>query len=411
MIKRETQTLQTEYSCFYIWIYAWFLYLDIWNFYQGYVKVRRKCEHSFKKLCRNFYTAGGAMNNKLKILLATFILIFFAIGFFSPPGKASSPIPVEAQTREAPLRTISVSGKGEVQAQPDIAMLRLGVQTQAESAQSALDENNAKTQALMDALDGVGIPSENIQTQRFRLIPDYNYEKESETQTLIGYSVSNFIQVQTGNLDTLGVLLDLAVDAGANNIQSIRFEVSDTADLASQARQAAVEDARTKAEQLAELTGSTLGPVMNIQESSNLPEPVVRQSNFAAEAANVPIEPGNYRVQVNVNITWMLSDSSAQNQNSPVVNISPQRGQPGSAVQVNAIGFPPETEVEVGVGHWGSEYEVIQSAQTDDQGRLNTQVAIPDDAQINEEWVVVVAVESVNPNRLKVTSNRFLVTD
>jgi uncharacterized protein YggE len=351
------------------------------------------------------------MNNKLKILMAALILVACVIGVFNLPGKASAPVRVETQTGEAPLRTISVSGMGEVQARPDIAIVRLGVQTQAESAQAALDENNTKAQALMDALDGAGIPSENIQTQRFRLTPDYNYDKESGRQTLIGYSVSNFIQVQTGNLDTLGVLLDLAIDAGANNIQSIRFEVSDTADLASQARQGAVEDAKTKAEQLAELTGSTLGPVMNIQESSSMPEPIVRQSNFAAEAANVPIEPGNYRVQVNVNITWMLSDPAAQNQNGPAVNISPQRGQPGTAVQVNASGFPAETQVEVGVGHWGSEYEVVQSAQTDAQGLLNTQVTIPDDAQINEEWVVVVAVESANPNRLKVTSNRFFVTE
>jgi uncharacterized protein YggE len=349
------------------------------------------------------------MNNKLKIFLSILILVVFMIGVFNPLGNSGAPVRVEAQTGDVPLRKISVSGMGEVQTQPDIAIIGLGVQTQAESAQSALDENNVKTQSLMDALDGAGIPSENIRTQSFQLIPKYNYDKESRTQTLIGYSVSNFIQVQTDNLDDLGVLLDLVVDAGANNIQSINYEVSDTQPFASQARQDAVENARMKAEQLADLTGSSLGSMIKIQESSNLPEPIVQQSNFATEAAKVPIEPGNYRIQVNVNITWMLSDSSVQNHSSPAVNISPLRGQPGTLVQVNAIGFPPETEVEVGVGHWGSEYKVVQSIQTDEQGALNTQVVIPDDAQIHEEWVVIVAVDSVNPNRLKVTSKRFLV--
>lgn len=351
------------------------------------------------------------MKNRSKPLIISIILVFLLGGFFSNQGLTKNPLEVDAQnSSEEPLRTISVSGMGEVQAQPDLIIVSLGVQTETESARAALDENNTKTQALMEALDEAGIPEENIQTQRFQLTPKYSYDEASDTQKLVGYSVLNMVQVQTSNLDSIGELLDLAVDAGANKIQNIRFEVSDPQSIASQARQAAVEDARSKAEQLASLTGSGLGPVMKIQENSASSVPI-EQPAMEVEAASVPIEPGSYRLKINVNITWILIDSTDQIKESPTVRISPQQGQPGTMVQVNATGFPPTTDVEIGVGHWGSEYEVVQSSQTDRQGALNAQVEIPDFANVDEEWVVVVAVESSKPDRLKVTSNRFSVTD
>ncbi len=100
----------------------------------------------------------------------------------------------EQTSSEKPLRTISVCGMGKVQAQVDLVIVILGVQTEAESARVALDENNTKTQALKEDLEGTGIPEENMQTQRFQLTPKYSYDDESDTQTLVGYSVLNMIQ-------------------------------------------------------------------------------------------------------------------------------------------------------------------------------------------------------------------------
>jgi uncharacterized protein YggE len=352
------------------------------------------------------------MNNRSKTFLITTILVIIMGGFFfSTQEWTNNQVEVKAQSSfEESVRTISVSGTGEIQTQPDLAIIDLGVTTEAESAQTALDENNTKTQALIDALDGAGIPEENIQTQTFQLSPNTSYDNESDSQTLMGYSVSNIIQVTTSDLDALGELLDLAVDAGVNTIQNIRYDVSDPQSIAVQARQAAVEDARSKAEQLASLTGATLGPVMNIEENSASPVPV-EQPAVAAETASVPIEPGNYRLNISLNITWKLIDSTTPISDRPNVRISPQRGKPGTMVQVDATGFPPTTKVEIGVGHWGSEYIVVQSLQTDRQGTLSAQVEIPNTANVNEEWVVVVAEESIKPDRLKVSSNRFTVTN
>jgi uncharacterized protein YggE len=373
------------------------------------MQIRNKL-YIFKKSSKSLSIYGGAMINTMKTLLIGLVLITLTGGFSYPLGKTIPEAGVESQSEDASLRTVTVSGQGEVQARPDLAIVNLGVQTESGSAQSATEENNVKVQALLEVLDDGNIPAENIRTRSFQLFPRYDYGNNKDTQTLIGYSVTNVIQVEITNLDELGMLLDQVVNAGANNIQGIRFEISDKQDLADRARQAAVENARKKAEHLAELTGAVLGPVMNIQESSNLPEPIIREENLAAQAAEVPIVPGSYRVQISVSISWLLIDPSTDTRVSPAVSITPESGNQGTHVQVNAEGFPPYTEVEIGIGHWGSEYDVINSLQTNERGELTTEVTIPDYADQGEEWVVVVAEKSSSPNRIKITSNRFKVT-
>jgi len=89
------------------------------------------------------------------------------------------------------------------------------------------------------------------------------------------------------------------------------------------------------------------------------------------------------------------------------VTISPTSGPPGTEVSVDAGGFPANTIVEIGVGEDNSEFEVIATAETDDAGTVETTATIPESAQANEEWVVVVRVEGTQE---KATSNLFSVT-
>ncbi len=214
--------------------------------------------------------------------------------------------PVQQETPPASESTVSVSGTGQVQAEPDRAIIRLGVETQAETAEEALAQNSTQMQSLLDALRAAGIASENIQTQSVRLMPRYEFSEEDKSRTLVGYTAANFVRVQTDQLDSLGVLLDEAVSAGATTIENVSFAVSDQTEFVDQARQAAVEDARYKAEQLAELTSAELGPVLQISESSDMPRPVRREAEVMEEAAAVPIEPGTENIQISVQITWSL---------------------------------------------------------------------------------------------------------
>jgi uncharacterized protein YggE len=211
----------------------------------------------------------------------------------------------EQSQSELASRTIQLSGAGRVDAAPDVAVLRLGVQTEAEQASGALTQNSQQMQAVIDALKEGGVETQDIQTQFISLQPRYQEPRTAnEARKLIGYTANNSIEVRVRALEDVGGLLDAAVQAGANQIQDIRFEVSEPAQLLEQARERAWEDAQAKAEQFADLAGVTLGDVLSINESSQGPGPVVREAVTAAQA--VPIQPGSEAVTVNIEVTWLL---------------------------------------------------------------------------------------------------------
>jgi uncharacterized protein YggE len=251
------------------------------------------------------------MKRYVNILISAVLGVVLVAGYLvSARGHAEQlPQPAVQQT-ETPMRTVQVSGTGMVQVQPDTAVVSLGVQTDADTARAALSQNNTNVQSLLSSLTKAGIASKDIQTQTLRLVP--RYETKNNTQTLVGYTATNVVQVRTNKLDSLGSLLDQAVSNGANTIENISFEVSDPEKWSDQARQTAVENARHKAEQLAKLTGATLGPIQEIQETSNTPGPVIQSLAPVAQAAAVPVSPGSQSISVDVQVTWTLTINSTQ---------------------------------------------------------------------------------------------------
>jgi len=206
-------------------------------------------------------------------------------------------------------RTISVSGSGTVSAAPDEAVVRLGVETMAETASEALSNNNQQMEGVIAALRDAGIPSENIQTQTVQLRARYETPPRetgpAEERELVGYVATNVVEARSDDLEAVGQLLDTAVQAGANRIEGVRFEVSDPEEFLAQAREAAWEDAQDKADQLASLAGDELGDVVSIDESTSVPRPVGLGGAVEREAA-VPIQPGAEDIQVNLQVTWSL---------------------------------------------------------------------------------------------------------
>lgn len=247
----------------------------------------------------------------LGIILIVTPLLAGCSGMTGIPPESSSQF--MAQQADEELRTVQVSGVGEGQIEPDTAVVNLGVETQDETAQTALEENNARMQALIETLEEANVPSENIQTRTIRLTPRYEFNETNNSRTLTGYTASNIVEVRTDDLQALGALLDRAVTAGANTIEGIRFEVSDPGKAIDQVRETAVENARHKAEQLAALTGTTLGPILEIRETSSPPSPVLRQIESPAESvAAVAVSPGSQTMSVHVEVTWVLTVDTKQ---------------------------------------------------------------------------------------------------
>lgn len=236
----------------------------------------------------------------------------------NPSTVSAAPLSQTGQTSQnSTERSLSVSGSGSVNVVPDTAIIQLGVQTQADTASQALSENSDQMNGLINALKSAGVASQDIQTQQIQLQPVYQQNNNQQSQTtpkVIGFSASNIVQVTDRNLANMGDLLDAAVSAGGNRIDSIRFQVSDPQTALDQARENAMNDARHKAEQLASLAGVQLGQVVTINETSSTPPSPVVVSAVREQAAGVPVQPGTESIQVNVQVTWELTGGQATSQ-------------------------------------------------------------------------------------------------
>lgn len=243
----------------------------------------------------------------MKRMLQTAVIAALVVAFVGATGYMIETGQAQTSADESPSRTVTVSGSGRVSATPDTAIINIGVETQADTAEAALSDNSERMQELIDSLKESGIAAENIQTTSINLRAQYEEEARinSDGRRLVGYRAVNMVEVRVTDLDNLGEILDTAVQAGGNQIQGIRFEISDSAELQDQARAAAVENARDKAEQLATLTESELGQVISIDETSRTPGPVVRMEAADAAAA-VPVEAGSQMIEVQVQVVWQL---------------------------------------------------------------------------------------------------------
>lgn len=205
-------------------------------------------------------------------------------------------------------RTISLSGHGEVRLAPDIAIVNLGVASQAAVAKDALAANTKAMQAVFAALKAAGIADKDVQTSNFMVQPRYNFNNEGKAPTLIGYEVSNSVTVTVRKLDTLGSVLDAVVQSGSNQINGIQFDVSQPEAALDEARKLAVADARRKAEIYAAAGSVNLGSILSISEGSFAPppQPVMRTTMKMDAAPPVPIAQGEQTLAVDVNIAWEI---------------------------------------------------------------------------------------------------------
>ena len=212
-------------------------------------------------------------------------------------------VPAQAQrTQLPPLRQVVVIGEGSVHAAPDYARIRSGVATRAKTAKEAIEANSRVMAGVIAALTGLGIEQKDVQTTQFSLRPIYAVEAHNESK-LVGFSVSNQVNVTIRQLDKVGVILDRLVAAGATDIGTVQFLHSDPAKALDQARLAAMADARRKAELYARASGLTLGAVNWISEDAGVNPPAPMFAVRAAAMPNaVPIAAGEDTMGVRITV-------------------------------------------------------------------------------------------------------------
>ena len=238
------------------------------------------------------------MKNKLTILASVLLLGILL--------SACGPTTVYTQS-EPPMRTITVTGTGAVTLTPDLAYVYIGVQTQDASASVAMSSNTSLAGAVIAAIKAVGVEDKDIQTSNFSISPQPIYD-EAYNITGYTYMVQNTVHVTVRDLDKLGSLLDAAFEAGANTINSISFDVADRTEPVSQARLAAVENARRQADELAEATGVSIGEVQTISyyDSTPIVRDYVEVRTMSDSAGSVPIQSGSMEISTTVTIVYAI---------------------------------------------------------------------------------------------------------
>lgn len=202
---------------------------------------------------------------------------------------------------------IHVSGSATVEAVPDMAQTQVGVQTYAQAVDQAVTDNNTTASAIIAAARTLGVAETDIQTTNFSIAPQRDY-KNDRPDSITGYWVYNTVSVTIRQLDQAGSVLQAVVDAGANTITGLSFSLADPEPVKEQARIAAVEDARRRAEVLAEAAGVSVGKVLMIRETSFSYSPYWR-SGLDADAAggeSVPVEPGELQVSAQVEVVFAI---------------------------------------------------------------------------------------------------------
>jgi uncharacterized protein YggE len=204
---------------------------------------------------------------------------------------------------------ISVTGEASISVPPDRAEIDAGVTSDAKTAREASEANNVAMGKVLAALKGAGIDEKDVQTSRISLQPQYSASTSSRPgpATIVGYRASNRVGIRLKDVAKVANVIDTLVGAGANDIGSINFMVSNASKLLDEAREKAVADARRKAEIYARAAGVTLGAPLSMSEEG-APQPVFRGKMAAPVAAAVPtpIAQGEEALSVSVAVTWAI---------------------------------------------------------------------------------------------------------
>lgn len=254
------------------------------------------------------------------ITIAAAIGVVLALGFSL--GAIPTGLDAQAQTEPTPYpsreKTISVTGQATTSVDPDRLNIRFGVEVQKPTAKEALDENTANMNAVVAAIKATGVSDKEVSTSQFSIYPVYESYQEKETgiykQKLVGYSVSNIVTVETANLGIASDVIDGAVSAGANRVDSVFFSLSTARQqqVSDDLLAEAIQNAKSKAEKaLAPLDQQIIGVKYVSLSDFGYPRPPVPYYGYEAKAmadsgAQTPIFQSDQDVTATASVVFLI---------------------------------------------------------------------------------------------------------
>lgn len=262
--------------------------------------------------------SSSASRSRHRSIVRSALLMTLAVILLTTSGPSvaaqSTPVPGDPPT----IRTISVAGEGVVRLDPDTADVSLTVQSISTSLKTAQDNVTEGLASVTDVLTGAGVEVNDIATASYDIYPQNEYDDNGNFDGISGFVVSATLAVTIRDIDTVGTILDAAITGGATGVNGISFYTDDPSAPASEARSRAVTDARAKADELAEAAGVRIVGVYSIVETSAPPpQPYefeaaadVAMASGAAEARQVPINPGQSEIRVDVQVVFEIEPAN-----------------------------------------------------------------------------------------------------
>jgi uncharacterized protein YggE len=198
---------------------------------------------------------------------------------------------------------LKVFGEGTVSVKPDVAEAMIGVITENTQLEAAQEENARITQQVINSIRALGVSPKNIQTQNYGIRTNYDYI--NGRQVFRGYEVSNNLKVTIRNIDSVGQIIDTAVQNGANSLSGIIFLVSDQTRHYYEALSLAVEDAQNKARIIANKLKVKLNiiPIQINEQKEETAAPLVM--TFKSSGETTPIEAGENIINADIEATFI----------------------------------------------------------------------------------------------------------
>ena len=222
---------------------------------------------------------------------------------------AGSALPARAQDP----RLVTMTGYGSVQSAPDRAWITVGVEKRDPTTKVAQEQTAVATDHILQRLKSLGIPENAIRTSSFNVSQDWEFQPQGR-RTLRGYVVSNQMEIKLDDIAKLGAVIDGVIDAGANIIHGVRWDLKNRDDLEQQALAQAFADARRRAQVIVTAARATLGPVYAVQESRAgqvRPMTVQYQAGVAGRggagmADSIPVNPGELEIRAIVTVSFQI---------------------------------------------------------------------------------------------------------
>src|SRR5690349_10364087 len=239
---------------------------------------------------------------RLRLAAAVAVMVGLTAPQASLAQQAQMPMPAIQGT------LLSVSAEGKVEGRPDMATISLGVQTEAQTAQAAVQANSQRMTALLAALRRAGIAERDIQTSNVSVNPQQQY-RDNQPPIVTGYQANNTVSAKIRNIGTVGRVIDATVAAGGNTVNGVYFSYQNPDAKREAARRKAIPEARRRAEIYASALSMHVTRVVAVAEGGGYSPPVLMpmmRMAAQADAAPTPVEPGQIETTATVSVTFEL---------------------------------------------------------------------------------------------------------